>query len=136
MAEQQYAIVFRRDFAKGEHWNDRAPADDPDRLQDWKAGDLYSTGTVLPDTLPAHLEAIPIDPPEPGARWDRDSKAFVPFTVEEKEAQLQAAIDHLIANADLPDDSKSRVLSSSVTVQQDRAQRAGTLDSLDRPAAP
>jgi len=88
-----YAIVFTREFVKGQHWTDHLPdpkqgqkflhgkhkarADDPDRTQDWLAGQLYSTGTVL-GALPDHLEAIEFpEPPPAGAQWDVASKMFI-----------------------------------------------------------
>lgn len=91
---QYYAIVFQRAFAPGQHWHDhlpapptgerhqhgihRAPDDDVDRRQHWGVGDLYSTGTVVDhDTLPAHLVAIPCDPPRAGQVWDTDLLRFV-----------------------------------------------------------
>ena len=88
-----FAVVFKRDFQPGEHWYDhrrdpkpgqkhdprrhRARPDDPDRTQHWKAGDLYSTGTVI-DKLPDHLEAIEFaEAPAPGSVWDAVSRTFV-----------------------------------------------------------
>src|SRR5262245_33905989 len=88
-----YAIVFQRSFQPGEHWSDhlpeskpgqkfvhgkhRAPDDDPDRRQTWRAGDLYSTGTVV-GALPDHLEAIEFaSAPIPGSTWDRETRQFL-----------------------------------------------------------
>ena len=92
--EQHYAIVFTRDFAPGEHWTDhlpknkagekhvhgkhRAADDDSDRKQHWKAGDLYSVGTVIDRSkLPAHLEVIEIDGPQNGRQWNAEQRRFV-----------------------------------------------------------
>ena len=75
--EQWYAIVFKRAFRPGEHW-DPAHSQPSDLRQHWQVGDLWATGTVLADPLPAHLMAVPLaGPPPPGARWDRQRRAFV-----------------------------------------------------------
>jgi hypothetical protein len=88
-----YAIVFTQDFKPGEHWTDhlpepakdqrrlsgkhRAASDDADRKQHWRAGDLYSTGTVIAVPMPKYLEAITCDPPADGQVWDRERRMFV-----------------------------------------------------------
>lgn len=88
-----YAIVFKKDFHPGEHWSDHLPEpkpgqrrqpgkhrtgdDDADRKQHWRAGQLYSTGTVL-GPLPDHLEAIEFpEPPPDGSTWDIQKRVFV-----------------------------------------------------------
>lgn len=71
-----YAVVFKRQFKSGEHWNPAAPVDDPDRRQDWPAGALYSHGSVL-GQLPEHLEAIQLEgPPPDGAVWNVKRRTF------------------------------------------------------------
>ena len=99
-----YAIVFKKAFETGDHWNHLAPMDDPDRKQHWKVGDLYSVGTVLPDILPYHFEAIELSaPPMPGDTWDVDHRCFVPWQsnkmlVQQQIDQHQAEIDRLKAH--------------------------------------
>lgn len=108
MAEQHFAIVFKKDFEPGDHWDVKAPEDDADRKQHWRAGDLYSIGTVVAAKLPFHLEAIPLEaPPESGDTWDREArcyrkwhenKTFVRESIAHHEAMLaqhQAEIDRL-----------------------------------------
>lgn len=75
--KQLYAIVFNRDYLEGDHWDQDAHEENPDRLQAWRTGDLYSTGTVVADPLPAHFDKLAIDPPPVGHVWDRDKRAFV-----------------------------------------------------------
>lgn len=76
-----YAVYFKYDVPPGQHWNVNAKADDPDRRQHWRKGDLWSTGTVVADPLPMHLEKIELsERPVDGQVWDRDKLAFVTDT--------------------------------------------------------
>lgn len=104
MAETHYAIVFKKEFEPGDHWDHKAPEHDSDRKQHWKKGDLWSVGTVIADPLPFHLEAIELSaPPEPGDTWDREHRCFIPWhanktAVQEQIDQHQAEIDRLKAH--------------------------------------
>ena len=66
MSETWYAIVFNHDRPAGQA---------PDPAQTWKAGELYSTGTVVDqDKLPPWFDCVELDGP-PGERtWNADAR--------------------------------------------------------------
>lgn len=72
-----YAIYFVKEFQPGEHWRQDAKADDSDRRQHWRVGDLWSVGTSVANPLPAHFAAKEIPPPQPGDVWDPATRVFV-----------------------------------------------------------
>jgi hypothetical protein len=87
-----YAVVFTKDFAPGEHWDENAREDDSDRKQHWKKGQLYSVGSSV-GSLPSHLEVIELDgPPEAGDTWDVERKCFVKW--HDNKALVQEQLDH------------------------------------------
>jgi hypothetical protein len=94
-----YAIYFIREFEPGQHWDLRAPDDDPDRKQHWKTGDLWAVGDTPPDKKPngdwklhAHLACKEVSAPEEGDIWDREQLAYVKW--HENPAFLEQSIAH------------------------------------------
>jgi hypothetical protein len=124
-----YVIVFTRDFAPGEHWNDKARADDPDRKQRWRAGDVYSTTpseTFDPSTLPAHLEAVQVPRlAHPGETWDPAQRVFRdPSPAETEDRMLEAMVQAAKGFAPQMSDTEAALLKASL--------RTHTIGSLRR----
>jgi hypothetical protein len=114
-----YVMVFTRDFAPGEHWNDKARADDPDRKQHWRAGDVYSTTpseTFDPSTLPAHLEAVQVPRlAHPGETWDPAQRVFRdPSPAETEDRMLEAMVQAARQFAPQLSEAEAAALKSSL----------------------
>lgn len=73
-----FAIYFNKEFKPGEHWNP-ANAHVSDLKQHWKVGDLYSTGTIVAESLPSHLSKVELEGDEEGrpiGEWNSTKLSF------------------------------------------------------------
>lgn len=110
-----YALVFTRDFAPGEHWLDHRPDPasherfDPrvhrprdtndDRRQHWKAGEVYSYTSVLPEAIPPGFELIAVDhwPPLEGEEWlPAERRLGIPDSAVHADRLIDALVNRLM----------------------------------------
>lgn len=86
---QVHAVYFARECQPGEHWNERATADDPDRTQHWKTGDLYSESSTPPVGLPSQFASVLVDK-MPGGVWNIETLRYdapAPVALGDPDAQ-------------------------------------------------